>query len=195
MKILLAVTAAFILTTAAWCQITVDPVIPDVQIVPGPASDKNEIRIAQGVRHELLMLEHYTIFDDLGFTVRGSHVTLTGAVTNDDLVKWATDAAKRVEGVEQVTNKIEGLSPLQDDRRIRFEASRHLFAGALAHYGNVASPWIHIIVKGGYIHLVGYVTNATDKNLATTAVSQVPGVFGVKNDLQIVSDKTAKPEK
>jgi len=191
----ITILAMLLGSATAWCQISMDPVVPDVQIVPGPSTDNTELHIAQGVRHELLMLNYYTIFDDLGFTVRGTHVTLTGAVTNDDLAKWAVAAAKRVEGVEQVTNKIEGLPPLTQDRPIRFEAVRRLSNGGLAHYINSSSPWIHVVVRGGYIRLVGYVSSESDKKLATVVVSQVPEVFGVKNELQVVSSKGVTPSK
>jgi hyperosmotically inducible protein len=41
----------------------------------------DEGRIAQEVRHQLVMLPYYGIFDDLAFRVDGSTVTLLGSVT------------------------------------------------------------------------------------------------------------------
>jgi len=41
--------------------------------MPGP---DNEAQIAKQVRHNLLMLPYYSIFDDLAFRVNGSVVTL-----------------------------------------------------------------------------------------------------------------------
>ena len=43
--------------------------------VPGPA---NASKLAQEVRHELVMLPYYSIFDDLAFRIDGSTVTLLG---------------------------------------------------------------------------------------------------------------------
>ena len=43
--------------------------------VNGPA---NEARIIKEVRHKLVTLPYYGVFDDLGFTVNGSTVTLVG---------------------------------------------------------------------------------------------------------------------
>ncbi len=50
--------------------------------VNGPA---NESKIIKDVRHQLLMLPYYGVFDDLGFNVNGSTVTLTGEVTRPTL--------------------------------------------------------------------------------------------------------------
>ena len=39
-------------------------------------SDEN--RVAKEVRHQLVMLPYFGVFDDLGFTVNGGTVTLSG---------------------------------------------------------------------------------------------------------------------
>src|SRR5271166_2577754 len=69
--------------------------------IPG-SPDEN--RIAQQVRHQLVMLPYYGIFDDLGFTVSGGTVTLVGEVTNPVLKSDAGNVVKRVEGVTNVVN-------------------------------------------------------------------------------------------
>src|SRR3954447_19990768 len=63
-----------------------------------------ENRIARDVRHELVMLPYYGIFDDLGFNVNGSTVTLLGQVTRPTLKSDAGNVVKRVEGVTNVVN-------------------------------------------------------------------------------------------
>jgi hyperosmotically inducible protein len=177
---------ALLLCTAASAQITVDPVVADIKAVESPTGDKNETRIAKEVRHELLMIPYYTLFDDLGFTVKGNHVELTGAVNDGALISQAESAAKRVEGVEKVTNNIKMLAPLPEDQRIRREAARAIFStDGLSRYSWEAAPSIHIIVDHSKIRLLGYVMNQTDKNLAGIAANQVPGVFAVQNDLQV----------
>src|SRR5436309_14945186 len=92
-------------------------------IRPG-AQDVNEQHIAKEVRHELLMLPYYSIFDDLEFSVEGNSVTLLGAVTNPTLKKDAENAAKHVEGVSQVDNQIKVLPPSPEDDRIRVQVAR-----------------------------------------------------------------------
>lgn len=188
MKVKVAVlSAALLLSSAAWAQIKVDPVVPDVKAVESPSGDKVETRIAKEVRHELLMIPYYSLFDDLGFVVRGHDVELTGSVNDGTVATDAVNAVKHIEGVEKVTNNIKLLSPLPDDARIRREVFRKLMNTAnLSQYFWEAAPSIHIVVDHGHIRLIGYVNNEGDKNLANIAASGVPGAFGVQNDLQVV---------
>src|ERR1700730_1272040 len=80
------------------------------------AGTPDEARIAQQVRHALLMLPYYGVFDDLAFRVDGSTVTLLGAVTRPTLKSDAENVVKRIEGVTKVINQIEvlPLSPMDD---------------------------------------------------------------------------------
>src|SRR5450631_1425803 len=93
-----------------------DPKHNDV-FVPG---DQTENHIAQEVRHQLVMLPYYGIFDDIAFRVEGGKVTLLGQVTRPTLKSDAGNVAKRVEGVTEVENQIEvlPLSPMDDQVRM-----------------------------------------------------------------------------
>src|SRR4051794_10490588 len=64
-------------------------------------------RIAREVRHELVMLPYYGVFDNLAFRVDGSTVTLMGQVTRPTLKSDAENVVKNIEGVEKVVNNIE----------------------------------------------------------------------------------------
>src|SRR5919199_826759 len=66
-------------------------------------------RIEREVRHELVMLPYYSVFDDLAFEVNGGTVILTGKVTKPVLKDDAERAIKRIEGVERVENRIQVL--------------------------------------------------------------------------------------
>ena len=66
-----------------------------------PPRDMND-----AVRHALVMLPYYSIFDDLGFQVNGDVVTLAGDVTRPILKSDAEHAVKRIPGVAQVVNNI-----------------------------------------------------------------------------------------
>lgn len=146
----------------------------------------NPERIVKEVRHELVMLPYYGIFDDLAYRVDGSKVTLFGAVTQPVLKSDAEKAVKRVEGVTQVDNQIEVLPLSPNDDRIRRAVYRAIFSKpGLERYQLGAVPPIHIIVKNGNVTLVGSVGSEVDKNVAGIAANGVSGVFGVKNDLRI----------
>jgi hyperosmotically inducible protein len=148
----------------------------------------NDQVIVRKVRHELLMLPYYTMFDDLEFQVTGGDtVTLLGAVTDPTLKSNAESAVKKVESVRKVENKIKvlPLSPMDD--RIRREEAREIFGTAsLYRYSMSAAPPLHIIVENGHVTLKGVVDNQGDKNLAGIAANRVPGTFSVTNDLQVV---------
>jgi hyperosmotically inducible protein len=147
----------------------------------------DENRIAKEVRHQLLMLPYYGVFDDLGFSVNGSTVTLVGEVTRPTLKSDAENVVKRIEGVTNVVNKIEvlPLSPMDDSiRRAEFRA---IYGDPVlsTRYGFQAIPPIHIIVKNGHVRLEGVVANEGDKNIAGIRANSVPNVFSVENDLRV----------
>jgi hyperosmotically inducible protein len=155
----------------------------DAQI-PGP---DNESRIAKEVRHQLVMLPYFGVFDDLGFTVNGSTVTLVGEVTRPTLKSDAGNVVKRVEGVTNVVNNIEVLPLSPNDDRIRRGVYRAIYGDTTlsTRYGFQALPSIHIIVKNGHVRLEGVVANEGDKNIAGIRANGVPGAFSVANDLRI----------
>jgi hyperosmotically inducible protein len=147
----------------------------------------DENRIAKEVRHQLIMLPYFGVFDDLGFTVNGSTVTLVGEVTRPTLKSDAGNVTKRVEGVTNVVNNIEVLPLSPNDDSIRRAAYRAIYGDAqlATRYGFQALPSIHIIVKNGNIRLEGVVANEGDKNIAGIRANSVPGAFSVTNDLRI----------
>ncbi|MCL4499735.1 MAG: BON domain-containing protein, partial [Chloroflexi bacterium] len=61
------------------------------------------------VRHELLMLPYYSVFDNLQFRVDGGTVVLMGQVTRPTLKDDAERVVKSIEGVERVQNDIHVL--------------------------------------------------------------------------------------
>jgi hyperosmotically inducible protein len=155
--------------------------------------DASEQRITREVRHELVMLPYYSIFDDLEYSVNGGTVTLLGAVNNPTLKKDAENAVKRVEGVTTVNNEIKVLPPSPQDDRIRRQVARAIYSqDGLYRYSMGAVPSIHIIVDGGHVTLKGVVDNQGDDTMAKMAANQVPGVFSVKDDLQVANQTNAR---
>jgi len=152
--------------------------------VPGQAG---EARIAREVRHQLLMLPYYGVFDDLAFFVQGSTVTLVGQVTRPTLKSDAQNVAKRVEGVTEVINNIEVLPPSPMDDQIRMAEYRAIYGDSAlsTRYGFRALPSIHIIVKNGRVTLEGVVASESDKNLVNIRANGVDNVFSVTNNLQL----------
>jgi hyperosmotically inducible protein len=147
----------------------------------------NEGRLVQEVRHQLVMLPYYGVFDDIGFNVNGGTVTLVGQVTQPVLKDDAGRVVKRVEGVQNVVNNIEvlPLSPMDDNIRRAVYRAVYGDPALSTRYGFRALPSIHIIVKNGHVRLEGVVANEGDRNLAGIRANGVPGVFSVENDLKV----------
>jgi len=149
-------------------------------------SAKSQDRISREVRHEILMLPYYGVFDDIGYRIDGETVTLVGQVVRPSLKSDAEGAVKHIEGVEKVNNQIEVLPPSSADDRIRLELFRAIYQyPALQKYELGVQKPIRIIVKNGRVTLEGAVDNDTDKNLAGMRANGVPGIFGVTNNLQV----------
>jgi hyperosmotically inducible periplasmic protein len=144
-------------------------------------------RITKEVRHELLMLPYFTVFDNLSYKVDGYNVTLIGQVTRPTLKSDAENVVKRIEGVEHVDNQIEVLPVSPNDDRIRRAVYRAIYGyPALQKYALGVQQPIRIIVKNGNVFLEGVVDNEGDKNIANIRANGVSGVFSVKNNLQVV---------
>ena len=143
-------------------------------------------RFVREIRHELVMLPYYGVFDNLTYKVDGYNVTLMGQVTRPTLKSDAERVVKNIEGVQKVTNNIEVLPLSPNDDRIRRAAFRAIYGHtALNRYAFGAVPPIHIIVNNGKISLEGVVANEADKNIAGLQANGVPGAFGVTNNLRV----------
>jgi hyperosmotically inducible protein len=144
-------------------------------------------RITKEVRHELLMLPYFSVFDNLSYKVDGYNVTLIGQVTRPTLKSDAENVVKRIEGVEHVDNQIEVLPVSPNDDRIRRAVYRAIYGyPALQKYALGVQQPIRIIVRNGNVTLEGVVDNEADKNIANIRANGVSGVFSVKNNLQVV---------
>jgi osmotically-inducible protein OsmY len=164
---------------------------PMVQSAKSQRDDSKMVaNLIREVRHQLVMLPYYSVFDNLTYAVDGDKVTLNGQVTRPTLRSDAENAVKSIEGVATVVNNIEvlPLSPMDDD--IRRSVYRAIYGDSgLAPYALQAVPSIHIIVKNGNVILEGIADNESDKNLADMRARGVANIFSVKNNLTVANDK------
>jgi BON domain-containing protein len=153
----------------------------------GGLSQKGYDRIVKEVRHELVMLPFYGVFDNLSYSVaQDGTVTLMGQVVRPVLKSDAESAVKKIEGVEKVVNNIEVLPPASMDDRIRRDTYRAIYGNTvLNQYALRAVPPIHIIVNRGHVTLVGVVARQMDKQVAEMQAKSVSGVFSVTDNLQV----------
>jgi hyperosmotically inducible protein len=142
-------------------------------------------RIANKVRHELVTLPYYGVFDNLAYKVDGSVVTLFGQVVRPSTRSDAQARVARIAGVSKVVNRIEVLPLSSADNSIRQRTYRAIARTAgLNRYLMGANPSIHIVVGRGHVTLEGVVANDADRQLAFMAANGVSGVFSVKNNLR-----------
>ena len=147
-------------------------------------------RITKEVRHELVMLPFYGVFDNLAYKVDpDGTVTLMGQVARPTLKSDAERAVKGIEGVTRVVNNIEVLPTSINDDRIRRAVYRAIYGNeVLSQYQMRAVPPIHIIVKNGNVALEGVVARQMDKQIAETQAKSVPGVFSVTDNLRVENE-------
>jgi BON domain-containing protein len=176
------------------------------------ADEKSSV---EQIRKELLQLPYYGVFDFLAFSYDKGTVTLMGYAYHSTLKHDAAHATKRASGVDQVIDKIEELPVSQFDDELRWRTyyaiyrdpflsryapgggmlwgHRHPFGGGF-HAMNlrrfpgmepVGDYPLHIIVDRGKITLLGVVDTEGDKTVAGMRAREVPGSFGVDNELVV----------
>ena len=153
-----------------------------------PAFAQGNGRLDRQIRHEILMLPYYGVFDAIGYQINGRDVTLTGYVTRPSTARDAAESVADIEGIGRVTNNIQVLPPSPSDDRLRIALLRRLSnTGGLYRYFLGANPGIRIIVNRSRVSLEGYVSNRGDANLAYITARGVPGSFAVTNNLVVDS--------
>ena len=148
-------------------------------------------RIVREIRHELVTLPYYGVFDWLQFEPQGDTVILRGQVVRPSTKSDAESRVKDIEGVAKVVNEIEVLSVSPSDDRLRLALYRTIYGqnSPLFRYATQAVPSIHIIVNRGHATLKGVVANKGDANIAYMRARGVPGLFSVKSELTIEGEE------
>jgi len=160
------------------------PAAPQKGTTRDPAAYR--AKLEKEVRHVLLLLPYYSVFDNLAFKVEGDKVTLLGQVVRPSTKSDAEANVKKIEGVASVDNRIEVLPASPMDDRLRRAVFRAIYSDPmLERYAIQSVPPIHIIVKSGRVTLEGVVSSEADKNVAYIRASGVAGVFSVTNNLRV----------
>ncbi|OOV13324.1 BON domain-containing protein [Flavobacterium sp. LM4] len=123
---------------------------------------------------------------EIGVTVKDGVVTLTGIVDGYYKKKEAETAAKNVSGVKAVVEEIEikySNTFTKTDNDIANEVLK-----ALKDNWAVAEDHVKVKVEDGWVTLEGELTWNFQRQDAKTAISFLPGVKGVTNEIKIKSD-------
>jgi len=183
MKSMASRLGVFLLAAAAASSQTADRLAGAKVVQPGAGGQS---KMEREVRHELVMLPYYGVFDNLAYRVNGSTVALLGQVTRPALKDDAGKAVRGIEGVERIDNQIRVLPLSAMDDHIRLAEYRAIYSQpGLEKYALQAIPPIHIIVENGHVTLEGVVANQADKDIAYVRANSVSGVFSVTNNLRV----------
>jgi hyperosmotically inducible periplasmic protein len=156
------------------------------------AMGQSNPRIVKEVRHELVTLPYYGVFDWLEYEVQNNGtVILRGEVVRPSTKSDAEGRVKDIDGVRGVENQIEVLpvSPSDDRARRALYRAIYNFNSPLFRYATQSVPPIHLIVKRGHATLKGVVANRNDAQLAYIRARGVPGLFSVKNELIVEGEQ------
>lgn len=157
-------------------------VMPAIAMAQGATNPQ----LAKKVRHELVTLPYYGVFDNLAYSINGGNVTLYGQAVRASTSSDAEGRVKRIAGVTRVVNNIKVLPLSRIDDSIRARTYRSIAQmGGLYRYLQGANPSLHIVVDRGRVTLEGVVSGSGDRNLAYIAANRVPGVFSVTNNLRV----------
>jgi hyperosmotically inducible periplasmic protein len=188
------------------------------------AAKGNATTPVDDIRHELLQLPYYGVFDFLSFKYDNGTVTLMGYADRPTLRSDAERAVRRVTGVDTVNDQVEVLPLSMNDDNLRWQTyyaiyrdpflsryapgggllwgHRHAFPSTFLPLGPSRFPGtepagdypIHIIVNNGRVTLLGVVDSESDKNVAGMRARGVPGSFGVDNELVVDNVPTHKSD-
>jgi hyperosmotically inducible protein len=164
---------------------------------PAAADDlpRKDFQLLQDVARSVERYTQFTIFDDVGASVKDGVVTLTGKVTmpykRDEIGKRVANLA----GVREVHDRITVLpvSSFDDDLRLRIARSIYGHSN-FWNYAIMPNPPIHIVVEHGRVRLTGVVQSEVDRMLARSLASQF-GALSVTNELKTDAEVQAALEK
>ncbi|MGC1424525.1 MAG: BON domain-containing protein [Terracidiphilus sp.] len=136
-----------------------------------------------------------TTFNAITVNVQNGLVTLGGHAYSDVDKDSAVALVSTYPGVKDVSDEIEVDPTSIMDDQTRLAVARAIYGyPALNKYAIDPAKPIRISVQNGHVSLYGVVDSKADKDLANIRANGVPGVFSVKNYLQ-VAGQPAETEK
>ncbi len=130
-------------------------------------------------------------FNAIGVSVENGVVTLRGHARTDVDKDSAIALVSTYPGVKDVVEEIEVDPVSMMDDRTRLEVARAVYGyPTLNKYAIDPAKPIRISVQNGQVELYGTVDSQADKEVAFMRANGVPGVFSVKNYLQVANETT-----
>ena len=156
--------------------------------VGGPAVSDAELTAKLGEKLAYDRVGYGNTFNAISLNVQNGVVTLGGHARTDVDKDSAPALVSTYPGVKEVVGEIE-VDPVSImDDRTRMEVARAVYGYAsLNRYAIDPAKPIRISVQNGNVELYGTVDSQSDKDVAFLRANGVPGVFSVKNYLQVAN--------
>jgi hyperosmotically inducible protein len=178
-----------------------------VHKVKGVTAVRNDIQVAgpsvsdQQLKDKLLEKLQYdrvgygNAFNAISLDVQDGTVILGGHARTDVDKDSALALVSTYPGVRNVESNIE-VDPVSImDDQIRMQVARAVYGyPVLQKYAIDPAKPIRISVQGGHVELYGVVDSKADSDVAYIRANGVPGVFSVKNYLQVANQPEEKPK-
>jgi hyperosmotically inducible periplasmic protein len=127
-------------------------------------------------------------FDAITLKVTNGVATLGGYALDPVSKDSALGLAANMPGVKNVVDQIQVDPPSLMDNRIRIAVARAVYGyPSLNRYAIDPAAPIRIAVQNGNVELFGMVDTVADRNVAFLRANGVPGVFTVKNYLEVAN--------
>jgi osmotically-inducible protein OsmY len=144
---------------------------------------RTDDELATDIRAELTWDPKIKFPAEISVDARDGVVTLRGTVGGFHQKRAAETAAKRVHGTIAVENELQPRlmdEPAREDAEVRGAALQ-----ALTWNAEVPADRVDVAVDLGHLTLTGIVDWRYEKDAAETAVSLLPGVIGVRNEIEV----------
>jgi osmotically-inducible protein OsmY len=163
--------------------------------VAGPNVSDAELQAKLGEKLTYDRVGYGNVFDAITLSVQNGAVTLGGHARTDVDKDSALALVSTYPGVKEVVNEIEVDPVSMMDDQTRMAVARAVYGyPTLNKYAIDPAKSIRISVQNGHVELYGVVDNQSDKETAFIRANGVPGVFSVKNYLQ-VANQPSEPQK
>jgi osmotically-inducible protein OsmY len=129
-------------------------------------------------------------FNAITVSVQNGEVTLGGHAYGYPDKNSAVAMVSTTPGVKDVNDEIQVDPPSPMDDQIRLQVARAIYGyPSLNRYAIDPAKPIRISVQNGHVELYGVVDSKADRDVANLRANGVPGVFSVKNYLQVAGQQ------
>jgi hyperosmotically inducible periplasmic protein len=154
--------------------------------VSGPSTSDEELKKKLGEKLAYDRVGYGNAFNSITLGVENGVVTLGGHARTDVDKDSALALASTYPGVKDVVDDIEVDPTSIMDDQTRMAVARSVYGySTLNKYAIDPAKPIRISVQNGHVELYGVVDSKADKDAAYLRANSVPGVFSVKNYLQV----------